>query len=82
MADRRTLLSPFQISALYALGLFANLPPVLEQCREIDVDSLFYSTMIQGGVEAFDVPKIEGYSAVSSEFISKKLDRGRAKLSC
>ncbi len=73
MKKRKVLISPYQQGALDALYTVVNLPPILEQVPQMDVEGLFYSYMIQAGAENFVVSPIESSSAKYSEFISKRI---------
>ncbi|MGB2728956.1 MAG: hypothetical protein WBD09_10875 [Halobacteriota archaeon] len=73
MKMRKVLISPYQLGALDALNTVVNLPPILEQVPQMDVEGLFYLYMIQAGAEKFVITPIESRSAKYSEFLSKRI---------
>ena len=61
------------MGALRTLGLVVNLPPLLQKLDTVDVENLFYSSMIQGGIELFEVPPLKDYPFPESAFVSERV---------
>lgn len=73
MSKRRVIIGPGQSGPLWAFNTILNLPPILEKNPNIDFESLFYSSMIQSGVEQFEVILVQCYPIRKSEFLDKRI---------
>lgn len=73
MKKRKVFIGLGQVGALDALSTIMNLPLILEELPPIDVEGLFYSSMIQAGAEQFVVLDVASLSTKYSEFLSKRI---------
>lgn len=71
MNKRKVLVGPFQFGALNALNDVVNLPPILEHFPKMDVENLFFSCMIQSGVEEFEIS--QDCPVKESKFLSERI---------
>lgn len=72
MNKRKATIGPYQLGALDALNTIVNWPLILERVPKMDAEALFYSCMIQSGVEEFEIFAGQARLVGESNFLSKR----------
>lgn len=75
MSNRKVYISPYNLGVLAGYNNALNMPPLIKElnARPWDVEGLFYSTMVQGGIQEFQVFPSEEKPIRKSTFLSKRI---------
>ncbi len=75
MNQRKVYISAYNLGALAAYNDTLNMPPLIEKLKAHpwDVEGLFYSTMIQGGIQRFQFFPSDKRSTKKSTFLSNRV---------
>jgi hypothetical protein len=76
MTERRIYFGPYQLGLMNALHDGVNHPDMLKHRNPINVEAIIFSSMIQCGIERFEMPHFDDplFDNLNSKFLTSRID--------